>query len=119
MNKRHYFARVDTQILLLANAVPVQQHQISEPNALITLLARAVIQNFSQFVNVDGMEEGKNIAMLYQEISHTLMREMLFDNTMMLLRIVILPPDGDNVANRKNIISGNVKSYKHSIMSSY
>ena len=86
---------------------------------MITRPVRAVIQNFSLFANVDGILKEKNIAMLYQEISHTLMREMPFDNTMMLLKIVILLPDGDNVANRKNIISGNVKSYQHSITSSY
>ena len=77
-------------IRLQENAVAAQKLSIWDNNVLITPLARAVIQNFSQFASVVGVILlGRSIVMHYQGISRMWMREQLFGNIMMLQRIAI------------------------------
>lgn len=77
-------------IRLQENAAAAQKLSIWDNNVLITPLARALIQNISQFASVVGaLLLGRNIVMPYQGISHMLMREKLFGNIMMLRRIAI------------------------------
>ena len=77
-------------IRLQENAVVAQKLSIWDNNVLITPLARAVIQNFSQFASVVGVQLlGRSIVMRYLGISRTWMREQLFGNIMMLRRIAI------------------------------
>ena len=56
-------------IRIQENAVAVQMLSIWDNNVLITPLARAVIQIFSQFASVVGVILERNIAMPYQGIS--------------------------------------------------
>ena len=77
-------------IRLQENAAAAQKLSIWDNNVLITPLARAVIQNFSQFASVVGvLLLGRSIAMRCQVISRMWMREQLFGNIMMLRRIAI------------------------------